>query len=210
MHLAKINGRWRIISRSGYSISPFEVGFVMAYGGATDPESGNWLICDGRDTTGTNIELETYYPKLYKFLGNTNILPDWRECTVKMPGSNTQGAAHNPIALNAFQDDRGQSHTHTMAHTHTRGTMNITGGPIGACIWGASWPAEAGAFTKMTPGRSGAGGNQEEAGWNFDASRTWTGETSQPSNANTGAASSRTGTTTEVKAVGLNWIICAR
>lgn len=34
-----------------------------------------YLKCDGRDTTGTEDELETNYPLLYAYLGNTNVLP---------------------------------------------------------------------------------------------------------------------------------------
>lgn len=34
-----------------------------------------YLKCDGRDTTGTADELETKYPLLYAYLGNTNVLP---------------------------------------------------------------------------------------------------------------------------------------
>lgn len=52
------------------------LGSVMSYLGNTDPSDGKWLICDGRDTTGTAIELETHYPSLYMFLGGTNVLPE--------------------------------------------------------------------------------------------------------------------------------------
>lgn len=38
-----------------------------------------WLYLDGRDTTGTDEELYTVYPKLYEYLGNSNVLPDYRE-----------------------------------------------------------------------------------------------------------------------------------
>lgn len=51
------------------------LGSVTSYLGSTDPSDGKWLICDGRDTTGTAIELETHYPSLYMFLGGTNVLP---------------------------------------------------------------------------------------------------------------------------------------
>ena len=57
--LSKINGVWKVTGKNVYTRSRVEVGLVSAYAGATDPESGNWLICDGRDTTGTEIELET-------------------------------------------------------------------------------------------------------------------------------------------------------
>ena len=48
----------------------------------------NYLYCDGRDTTGTAIELETHYPALYLYLGN-NVLPDYRECVMVGAEKNT-------------------------------------------------------------------------------------------------------------------------
>lgn len=49
------------------------VGAVMAFAQRTSNE--NWLLCDGRDTTGTAEELQTKYPALYTYLGNSNVLP---------------------------------------------------------------------------------------------------------------------------------------
>ena len=59
---------------TNYNDAP--LGSVMSYLGNTDPSDGKWLICDGRDTTGTAIELETHYPSLFMFLGGTNVLPE--------------------------------------------------------------------------------------------------------------------------------------
>lgn len=59
---------------TNYNDAP--LGSVMSYLGTTDPSDGKWLVCDGRDTTGTAIELETHYPSLYMFLGGTNVLPE--------------------------------------------------------------------------------------------------------------------------------------
>lgn len=59
---------------TNYNDAP--LGSVMSYLGNTDPSDGKWLVCDGRDTTGTAIELETHYPSLYMFLGGTNVLPE--------------------------------------------------------------------------------------------------------------------------------------
>lgn len=61
----------------GGGSSGMPIGSVMAYYGTTDPDG--WLICNGRDTTGTDIELETNFPALYAFLGNSNVLPDLRK-----------------------------------------------------------------------------------------------------------------------------------
>lgn len=61
----------------GDGLNDAPLGTVAEYLGNTDPADGKWLICDGRDTTGTAIELRTHYPSLYMFLGATNVLPDY-------------------------------------------------------------------------------------------------------------------------------------
>jgi len=60
------------------------------------------------------------------------------------------------------------------AHTHTRGTMNITGSFGGGFqMWNAS-----GAFTVKSGNGEDGGGTVSNNGANFDASRNWTGATS--------------------------------
>ena len=108
------------------------VGTVKEYWGDTDPIGA--FICDGRDTTGTADELETVHPWLYKKLGNSNVLPDLRECTIVGIGRNggtnkntthvfdstetnpSTGLAgtqnHDEYTLGQFKDDQIQSHTH--------------------------------------------------------------------------------------------------
>lgn len=64
-------------------------------------------------------------------------------------------------------------------HTHTRGTMNITG-----YVSNIAYPGT-GAFTNRTDGGMGYGPTDKVANnktW-FDASRSWTGSTSAPNNA---------------------------
>lgn len=67
------------------------------------------------------------------------------------------------------------------AHTHTRGTMNITGTVRCHANGSIAQNGATGAF--YNPGGGGrnidtGGGNSAGAGFNFDASRAWTGETS--------------------------------
>lgn len=50
------------------------VGVIVSYYGTVAPDG--WFICNGTDTTGTENELAVKYPKLYKVLGNSNVLPD--------------------------------------------------------------------------------------------------------------------------------------
>lgn len=81
-----------------------------------------WLECDGTDTTGTSRELQTHYPALYSYLGNTNVLPDLRECSLVGVGKNetyvfdsteldpatgTQGTQdHDVYTVGEFKDDQ--------------------------------------------------------------------------------------------------------
>lgn len=88
------------------------VGAVMAF--ALGTQSPNWLLCDGRDTTGTADELQTKYPALYTYLGNSNVLPDYRECTLVGVGQNDTDtiADHDVYTLGEFKDDQLQNHKH--------------------------------------------------------------------------------------------------
>lgn len=79
----------------GFNDAP--LGAIADYYGATDPSGGKWLICDGRDTTGTTIELETHYPSLYLFLGGTNVLPDYSGGTNAKIIKATTTAETNPL-----------------------------------------------------------------------------------------------------------------
>lgn len=75
----------------------------------------NYLYCDGRDTTGTDEELASHYPALYKFLG-TNVLPDYRECVIVGADKNTTDtiAAHDVYTEGEFKDDQLQAHQHKL------------------------------------------------------------------------------------------------
>ena len=67
-------------------------------------------------------------------------------------------------------------------HTHTRGTMNITG-RVGA--WQMAGNICNGSFSLYDNGSVSYGGyasTERSFGANFDASRTWSGETSEPTN----------------------------
>ncbi len=85
-------------------------------------------------------------------------------------------------------------HTHSMAHTHTRGTMEITGN------FHAQTPddpnsVKSGAFYNSnynTKIDSGFSERNYPCGFGFQASRSWSGSTSQPSPANTGGNSGNT------------------
>lgn len=61
-----------LMDKVAYNTMP--VGNVIAMSSNRLTPTG-YLLADGRDTTGTSEELQTKYPLLYSFLGNTNVLP---------------------------------------------------------------------------------------------------------------------------------------
>lgn len=62
----------QLTARVAYSTMP--LGNVIQMKDNSYTPTG-YLLADGRDTTGTADELETNYPMLYAYLGNTNVLP---------------------------------------------------------------------------------------------------------------------------------------
>lgn len=163
------------------------LGSIQAYYGTTDPADKRWLICDGRDTTGTDIELETHYPSLYTFLGGTNVLPDLREVTLVGAGQNGTDtiATHDVYNVGQFKDDQIQNIT---------GSIVSTGYAFGSAAENKVTNIGAlgsGNFTLKTD--SGDSSSSNYIGEiNFDASRV-----------------ARAGTTTHGKQKGVNYIIKA-
>ena len=169
---------------TNYNDAP--LGSVMSYLGTTDPSDGKWLICDGRDTTGTAIELETHYPSLYMFLGGTNVLPDLREIVFVGAGQNgTETIAnHDVYTVGQFKDDQiqnitGQIYIDELASGYGSGSYT----PKGAF-------ANLGTKGNTTTRYNSASGNYKT--YDFDASRV-----------------ARAGTTTHGKQIGVNYIIKA-
>lgn len=109
-------GETKKVSVATLASSVIPVGAVMPFANGTTSE--DWLLCDGRDTTGTDEELATHYPALYTYLGDSNILPDYRECVLVGVGQNTTDtiAEHDPYTLGEFKDDQFQGHQHKMGN----------------------------------------------------------------------------------------------
>ena len=196
---------WKKTACGNSSHSDISIGTITMYLGSSAPDS--WLLCDG------GVFDRTVYTELYNILG-TNVLPDLRECTTKGAGQNTNGTIHNTVALGAFQNDTVKSHSHTMSHTHTRGSMNITG-QCGGYVLDGNQSGSSGALFVSDYGNeqnmsiTGSGTAVVYRGrYNLNAANGWSGSTSGPSNANTGTSGS--GGTSEAKAVGVNYIIKAR
>ena len=83
-----------------------------------------------------------------------------------------------------YTKDQNKQHTHSISHTHSRGTMNITGN-----IWGLRTDAGGnGAFsTAGNYSYGAANGSGVNAKVNFDASKSWSGDTSEPSVSTSGS-----------------------
>lgn len=155
------------------------VGAIMPFYGSIAPDG--WFICDGTDTTNTSNQLDLHHPELYEVLGNSNILPDLRECTLVGAGLSTRailnetGHSHDIYTLGEFKDDQIQ---------------NITGsiGVYGAEVNGSTAD---GVFAKSN-GPSYGGDHSQTRGpkFTFDASTV-----------------ARAGTSTHGKQVGVNYII---
>lgn len=105
-------GETKKVSVATLASSGIPVGAVMPFANGTTSE--DWLLCDGRDTTGTAEELQTHYPALYTYLGNSNVLPDYRECVLVGVGENDTDtiADHDVYTLGEFKDDQFQGHEH--------------------------------------------------------------------------------------------------
>ena len=143
--------------------------------GSTDPDE-SYVLCDGgSDGLGGNV------PNLMdKF-----ILPGTVEQSGQTGGSltlNVPGVTVNgTVGETVLTVDQIPSHTHTGrtdsagAHTHTRGTMNITWSIVLDNDMAAT--SEGAFYNGSTQGR-GAQNDSPGMLCNFDASRTWTGATS--------------------------------
>lgn len=165
------------------------VGTILAYGGTTPP--AGWFVCDG---TALN---RTSFAELFSVIGTqfgagngstTFNIPDMREMVPR--GAGTQSlktvGAHNAKNVGEFQDDRIQNVT---------GKIEISGDgswqpPVDYSGTGAI--VSIGSGTVSCGGSGGTINDQRTNGFTFDASRV-----------------ARTGTTTEVKSIGVNYIIKA-
>ena len=183
---------------------------------AADSVPYGWLLCDGQAVDRTK------YAALFAKIGvtygdgdgvSTFNVPDMR-------GRAVMGAdASNPLGTS--QVDQNQGHTHSMSHTHTRGTMEITGRDAiawagvhrGAINNGGTREGALSAETQYTNagGNSDAWGNAMGGegsivplGIAFKASLGWSGSTSEPSNGRTGPSGENEA---RPKNVRMNWII---
>lgn len=157
------------------SASP--IGTISMWSTATPPEG--WLELNGQSTAG--------YPDLQSLIGSN--VPDLRGQFVR-GWDNSRGLDTNrSLASNQAESLNSSGLTFkgdaVSGHTHTRGSMNITGS-MSSVFTASSGPFNGGSGalykSSATPNEVGTGANYSGAtgyrSFNLDASRSWSGATS--------------------------------
>ena len=184
-------------------------GTILAFGGVTSPNG--FLICDGSAVSRTT------YANLFKVIG-TRYGAGNRSTTFNVPklndGSFVRGVSTSAVGTKYSASLPPLATSSAGAHTHTRGTMNITGYIDMARRGGASRDRAGGAMyygssfnAKIRAGDNDNWGSRIE----FDASRSWSGATSS-NGAHThtitnSAGVAMNGNTVLPQSVGCNYII---
>ena len=168
--------------------SPFPTGSIIAYAGKKAPSS-DWLYCDG------SVVKRSDYKALFAVIGTkygagdgttTFKIPDLRNRVLE--GSNTLGAygsinAGLPSYIHTHSASLNTTgnHGHTVSstsaggHTHTRGTWDIIGEYNGQRKYDGD--ATGAFYWKYNSGGDGKSGRRGIYG--FQASRNWSGQTSE-------------------------------
>lgn len=179
-------------------------GVILPYGGVTAPNG--FLICNGSEVSRTT------YANLFGVIGTRYGAGNgWT--TFNLPklddGSFVRGVATNAVGTKYSASLPPLTASSEGAHTHTRGTMEISGAGINSDNEFALGLSGAFAIT----GSAGRGCMNDPQGstWNFKASRSWTGETSS-NGAHThtitnSAGVAMNGYTVLPQSVGCNYII---
>lgn len=132
--------------------------------GDSTPDTG-WILCDGRATGITGVNTPNLVNRCIR--GST-------------PANSGQTGGADSVTLavsNLPSHSHGASVTEAGDHTHTRGTMDITG-KTGTCSYGAG-PTASGGFFKYGTDWGAASTDRGNQVIEFQASRSWEGETSQ-------------------------------
>lgn len=171
-----------IIGGSGGGGVP--VGTIIPFAGNSIPEG--YLLCDGSAISRTD------YATLFSVIGtiygagngnSTFNLPSLIYRTILGAGPDS-GWEVGSSRLGAIPKITATTNS-TGSHSHTRGTMNITGSTYGTAAgyldYMVSWINSAGAFygieTTSSHGMGGGGSHGTMMALGFDASRSWTGST---------------------------------
>lgn len=140
-----------------------------------------------------DAKLESFYPvgKVEIFLDDTNpngLYPgNWTLVSGTASLSLGDGSSANVGSIVGSDDQLVvlPEHNHSMAHEHTRGSMEITGYFGGDDKIGKN-PKGGAFYNGSSLGGGGADGGGNPSTIYFAASRSWSGKTSQPTNPNTG------------------------
>ena len=169
------------INQNGYHFNKITKNKIgMIFTAPVDYVPDDCLACDGYV-----LKIDDY-KKLFLAIGKNFNTGNEAEDEFRIPDYNITKRFLQPDSIPGIQIEASlPQHTHSGtassngAHTHTRGTMNITGS-LKVVDWGAA--GVSGAFTRANAGRvglSGGGGLDNTYGtFSLDASKTWTGATS--------------------------------
>lgn len=164
-----------------HSAIPLPAGMVVPFAGAMIPDG--YLLCNGSEVS------KAEYAALYSAIGDIYDngasegyfnLPDFRGMFLRGYG----GSSEN---LGVVQSDSLKEHNHSSSpegeHTHTRGTMEITGTSEGHNSWSGLVRSGlvGGAFTRVNYSghhNVSSGGSDNGFYYDFAASRSWSGATS--------------------------------
>lgn len=213
------------------------VGVILPYGGSSAPSG--WLLCNGSAvsrTTYANL-FAVIGTSFGAGNGSTTFnLPDMREAVPKGAGltGKTVGAHvdSDGLAVGEFIDDRAQTHTHSWSNTHNHDTTEsnhshtwsnthshgITDpGHTHSHVAGTSFGNRGGTYSSVPVGESSSTGSSttgitiKDKTISGTTSSTTTGLTvnNKTISGTTGNNSGNSGATTEVKSVGVNYIIKA-
>ncbi len=151
--------------------SVFVKGMIIDWYGASNAIPAGWALCDGATHNGIAT------PDLRnKFIIGAGSTYAWKA---------TGGAASVSLKKANLPP---HDHTHTHKHKHSRGTMNITG-RVGAALQDYAYPT--GPFYTGSPRvPEAADGNWGNYSVHFDASKNWTGYTSEDATANSSSTNS--------------------
>ena len=184
-------------------------GTILAFGGVTAPSG--FLICDGSAVSRTT------HANLFKVIG-TRYGAGNGSTTFNVPklndGSFVRGVSTSAVGTKYNASLPPLTTSSAGAHTHTRGTMDITASAIANCLTDASPFKTTGAFFdggKTSLWNAQHADNGHSSKLNFQASRAWTGATSS-NGAHThtvtnSAGVAMNGNTVLPQSVGCNYII---
>ena len=184
-------------------------GTILAFGGVTAPKG--FLICDGSAVSRTT------YANLFAVIG-TRYGAGNGSTTFNLPklndGSFVRGVAPSTVGTKYNASLPPLTASSNGAHTHTRGTMDITASAIADCLTDARSFTTTGAFYdggKTSLWNASHATNGHSSKLNFQASRSWTGATSSNGEhthtVTNSAGVAMTGSTVLPQSVGCNYII---